>query len=122
MQETSAAMRPWGSFSVLHFDSKTGLIKTLSVSPGQRLSLQRHRHREEHWVVLTGIAEVQLGDQTVRLERGEYVRVPVGEWHRLANPSDTDDVVVAEIQVGQYSSAQVAEEDIERREDDFGRA
>ena len=107
---------------MLHFRADSGLIKTLSVAPHKRLSLQRHQHRDEHWVVLEGVAEVQLDEETLRLEQGEYLHVPVGAWHRLINPSDRDNLLVAEIQVGRYESACAAEEDIERRVDDFGRA
>jgi mannose-1-phosphate guanylyltransferase/mannose-6-phosphate isomerase len=114
--------RPWGSFTVLK-DEPAYKLKQLMAKPGNRLSLQRHQHREEHWMVIRGQAEVTLDDRQVRLQPGEYIKIPKHSWHRLANPAAADDsqaepVEIIELQLGDY----FGEDDIERREDDYGRA
>jgi mannose-6-phosphate isomerase-like protein (cupin superfamily) len=92
-------------------------VKRIVVSPGGRLSLQRHAKRSEHWVVVAGIAEVTVGDDTRRLGPTESVVVPAGAAHRLANPGD-EDLHLIEVQSGAY----VGEDDIERLDDAYGRA
>ena len=108
--------RPWGSWEVV----ATGdghVVKRITVIPGARLSLQRHRHRAEHWVMVAGEAEVTVGEQTFRCACGEHVHVPCGAVHRIANRS-REPLVFIEVQQG----AVLDENDIERIEDDFGRA
>jgi|688.fasta_scaffold1404070_1 mannose-6-phosphate isomerase-like protein (cupin superfamily) len=107
--------RPWGWYHVLavadHFK-----VKMLEVLPKSRLSLQRHQHRQEYWVVVQGVAEVTVDEQVQTLTIGQAVHVPVGAVHRLANPGDTL-LLVAEIATGVY----VGEDDIERLADDYQR-
>jgi mannose-6-phosphate isomerase-like protein (cupin superfamily) len=108
--------RPWGTWEVV----ATGdghVVKRITVLPGARLSLQRHRHREEHWVMVKGAADVTIGARTFPSATGEHVHVPCGALHRIANPG-SEPLVFIEVQQG----AVLDEDDIERVEDDFGRA
>jgi mannose-6-phosphate isomerase-like protein (cupin superfamily) len=107
--------RPWGEWLVI--DVGPGYVaKRIIVRPGQRLSLQRHRHRDEHWVVVAGTAQVTRGDSVYELGVGETTRIARGETHRVANPG-VQDVVFIEVQLG----ALLSEDDIERLEDAYGR-
>jgi mannose-6-phosphate isomerase-like protein (cupin superfamily) len=107
--------RPWGSFQTLE-EGAGYKVKRLVVKPGCRLSLQRHRHRAEHWVVVAGVPRVIVGTRARRLPVRGTVSVPKGAWHRIENPGDTP-VVIIEVQHGSY----LGEDDIIRREDDYGR-
>jgi mannose-6-phosphate isomerase-like protein (cupin superfamily) len=107
--------RPWGYYEVLS-DSPDHKVKRIVVRPGMRLSLQRHRHRSEHWTVIAGTPIVTLDGREITLNPGESAHIPVGAKHRLSNPG-RDDVVLIEVQTGTY----FGEDDIERFEDDFGR-
>ncbi len=107
--------RPWGYYEVLS-DGLDHKVKRISVYPGKRLSLQRHRRRAEHWFVLRGEALVTLGEKEVFLKKGESVNIPQGEDHRIAN-AGTFPLVFIEVQTGEY----FGEDDIERIEDDYGR-
>ena len=107
--------RPWGYFAVLA-DEPDHKVKRIVVHPKQRLSLQRHRRRMEHWYLVQGSAIVTVGDDEIALERGQSVDIPQGAWHRITNKG-IEDVVVIEVQRGDY----FGEDDIERREDDYGR-
>ena len=91
-------------------------IKRIEVTPGQALSLQRHRHRSEHWVVVQGTARVTCGSETFDVARDESTFVPCGTLHRLENTGD-DPLVVIEVQCGDY----LGEDDIERFDDRYGR-
>ncbi len=91
-------------------------VKRIVVYPGQRLSLQRHRHRSEHWYVVSGQALVTLNDDSIPLSSGMAVDIPQGAWHRVQNPG-SQDLVFIEVQTGEY----FGEDDIERAEDDYGR-
>lgn len=107
--------RPWGRFFVL--DDRPELkVKRIEVLPGRRLSLQRHRRRDEHWLVVAGEALVQRDSDTLRLAPGDSVDIARGQAHRLANPG-SDLLVIIEVQRGEY----FGEDDIERLEDDYGR-
>lgn len=108
--------RPWGSFQVLE-EGADYKVKRLVVEPGQRLSLQRHRFRAEHWVVIAGSPRVQVGSRKRRLKARGTVTVPKGAWHRIENPGRVT-VVIIEVQHGTY----LGEDDIIRRHDDYGRA
>lgn len=108
--------RPWGSFQVLE-EGADYKVKRLVVEPGQRLSLQRHRFRAEHWVVIAGNPRVQVGSRTRRLKARGTVTVPRGAWHRIENPGRVTAVII-EVQHGTY----LGEDDILRRQDDYGRA
>jgi mannose-6-phosphate isomerase-like protein (cupin superfamily) len=108
--------RPWGYYLVLHEDAGYK-VKQFVVRPGSRLSLQRHRRRAEHWQVVRGEASVTCGKEVVRLLPGESIDIPLGALHRVENVGRVD-LVVIEVQRGEY----VGEDDIERFEDDYGRA
>ena len=92
-------------------------MKRFLVRPGKRLSLQRHRHRAEHWNLVRGEAVVTREGETIRMEAGDSLDIPRGAVHRIENVG-REDVVVIEVQTGSY----VGEDDIERLEDDFGRS
>lgn len=108
--------RPWGTYTVL--DAGPGFkIKRISVKPGASLSLQMHHHRSEHWVVVSGEAEVVNGEASLRVHANESTYIPAGHKHRLANPGKHE-LVLIEVQTGSY----VGEDDIVRFEDRYGRA
>lgn len=108
--------RPWGFYEVLA-DKPDHKVKRITVYPGQRLSYQRHSRRSEHWYVLSGTAVVTLNGEDIELQPGRAVDIPVGSWHRIRS-SGPDDLVFIEVQTGDY----FGEDDIERAEDDYGRA
>lgn len=109
------AYRPWGSYTVL--EATPGYkIKRIVVQPGKRLSLQKHFHRNEHWIVVSGTATVTVGNQIQTLRQNESTYIKMGEAHRLANDGKIP-VVLIEAQVGEYTG----EDDIVRIEDDFNR-
>jgi len=107
--------RPWGGFRVLE-EGPGYKVKRLVVEPGHRLSLQRHRFRAEHWVVIAGSPRVIVGGRARRLKPKGAVTVPKGAWHRIENPGKAP-VVIIEVQHGPY----LGEDDIIRRRDDYGR-
>jgi mannose-1-phosphate guanylyltransferase/mannose-6-phosphate isomerase len=107
--------RPWGSYTVLE-DTPIYKIKRVTVKPGERLSLQLHHHRSEHWIVVRGTAEVQLDGETRLLRKGESTFVHSGIMHRLKNPGLIP-LEVIEVQLGEY----LEEDDIVRFEDEYGR-
>ena len=92
-------------------------MKRLFVKPGKRLSLQKHHHRSEHWVVVRGTAEVTLDGQVSMLAENESIYLPLGCTHRLSNPGKIL-LELIEVQTGSY----LGEDDIIRIEDEFGRA
>lgn len=107
--------RPWGTFTVL--DEGRGFkIKRIEVKPGQRLSLQMHHHRSEHWVVVSGTAKVTCGESEVIIYQNQSTYVPQGHVHRLENPGIIP-LVLIEVQNGEY----LGEDDIIRFEDDYAR-
>jgi mannose-6-phosphate isomerase-like protein (cupin superfamily) len=108
--------RPWGHYEVLA-EQASFKLKRIVVNPGHRLSLQRHRQRDEHWYVLEGRAFVDVGGAQLQLITGQSVNIAAGTWHRLANTGDAP-MMLIEIQSGGY----FGEDDIERRDDDYGRA
>ena len=107
--------RPWGWYQTVS-ESPGCLIKRIVVSPGQRISLQRHRMRAEHWLVVRGMAQVTVGERVLDLVVGQHVDIAVGEMHRLANRT-TEPVEIVEVQLGDP----LDEADIERLQDDYGR-
>ncbi len=107
--------RPWGFYIVLS-DEPDHKVKRIVVYPGKRLSLQRHKHRSEHWVIVKGNALVALDDKEFQLSKGMSIDVPTGAAHRIEN-TGRQDLAFIEIQQGDY----FGEDDIERLEDDFGR-
>jgi mannose-1-phosphate guanylyltransferase/mannose-6-phosphate isomerase len=107
--------RPWGRYTVL--EAGQGFkIKRLEVKPGASLSLQMHTHRSEHWVVVSGTAVVINGEQEMTLQSNQSTYIPAGCKHRLMNPGTTPCLMI-EVQCGAY----VAEDDIIRFEDIYGR-
>jgi mannose-6-phosphate isomerase len=107
--------KPWGEFHVLT-DSPYTKVKRLIINPGHRLSLQSHKLREEHWVVVRGQASVTIGDQEKEIGYGQYVFVPKGTKHRIACQGN-EPVEIIEVQTGEA----FPEEDIIRFEDDYQR-
>lgn len=107
--------RPWGSFESIERGERYQ-VKRIKVKPGERLSLQMHHHRAEHWIVVRGTAEVTRGDETFTLAENESTYIPLGVKHRLMNPGKVT-VELIEVQVGAY----LGEDDIVRFEDVYGR-
>ena len=109
------AHRPWGTYTIL--DESDGYkVKRIVVKPGKRLSLQKHHHRSEHWIVVSGTAVVTRGTDEYTVNANESTYIPMGEIHRLENVGKIP-LVMIEAQVGEY----VGEDDIVRIEDDFAR-
>lgn len=108
--------RPWGSYQDIDY-GQGFRVKRIVVKPGASLSLQRHIHRSEHWIIVNGVAQVTCGDKEMLLHENESTYIPVMAMHRLANPGKVD-LHMIEVQVGSY----VGEDDIERFEDTYGRA
>ena len=109
------AVRPWGMYTVL--GEGTGFkIKRVVVKPGQALSLQMHHHRSEHWVVVSGTANITVDTTTTLMSPNQSTYIPIGVRHRLENPGVTD-LVLIEVQCGGY----LGEDDIVRFSDTYGR-
>jgi mannose-1-phosphate guanylyltransferase/mannose-6-phosphate isomerase len=108
--------RPWGSYDSIDSGPRFQ-VKRIVVKPGASLSLQMHHHRAEHWIVVSGTAEVTVGDQVRLLCENESIYIPLGEIHRLANPGKLP-LELIEVQSGSY----LGEDDIVRLQDNFGRA
>lgn len=108
--------RPWGFYESL-ISGERFQVKRIVVKPGEKLSLQKHFHRAEHWVVVAGTAEVTRDDETIMLRENESVYLPLGCVHRLINPGRIP-LTLIEVQVGSY----LGEDDIVRFEDTYGRA
>ena len=107
--------RPWGSFTVL----QQGIgfkIKLIEIAPGKRLSLQSHKNRAEHWVVVSGWAKIVSAGKVSFVRSNESIYIPKGRKHRLENPRNSP-LKIVEVQTGAY----LEEDDIERFQDDFKR-
>lgn len=109
-------LRPWGSYEVIG-NGPNYQVKQLRVKPGQRLSLQSHRFRSEHWTVVAGGGEAEVDSKKHVITVGDHLFIPTGAKHRLTNP-DTTLLVIVEVQCG----PRIDEEDIIRYADDYGRA
>ena len=107
--------RPWGWYDSIDEGSRFK-VKRIQVNPKASLSLQKHYHRAEHWVVVKGTAEITNGDKTILLTENQSTYIPIGEVHRLANPG-TIPLEIIEVQSGSY----LGEDDIVRLEDNYGR-
>jgi mannose-1-phosphate guanylyltransferase/mannose-6-phosphate isomerase len=107
--------RPWGWYQTMDKGERFR-VKRILVHPGRRLSLQRHHHRAEHWVVVRGTAEVERDGEVLLLRENESAYLPLGCLHRLSNPGRIP-VEIIEVQTGSY----LEEDDIVRTEDDYGR-
>jgi mannose-6-phosphate isomerase len=113
--ELEKGERPWGTYTVLEENSHYK-IKRIEVLPGQRLSLQKHHHRSEHWIVVSGTALVTCGVREFVVNINESTFIPIGEQHRLKNPGKIP-LVIIEVQSGEY----LGEDDIIRFQDDYER-
>jgi len=107
--------RPWGWYDSID-DGERFKVKRIQVKPGASLSLQKHHHRAEHWVVVKGTAEISCGDTKMLLAENQSTYIPLGEMHRLTNPG-TIPLEIIEVQSGSY----LGEDDIVRIEDSYGR-
>jgi len=107
--------RPWGSFTVLQ-EGPGFKIKLIEIAPRKRLSLQRHKSRAEHWVVVSGTAKVVSGGRVSRVKSNQSIYIPKGKKHRLENRAKLP-LRIVEAQTGNY----LGEDDIERFDDDFKR-
>ena len=107
--------RPWGMFEVLA-EGEGYKVKRIEVKPGQRLSLQSHEKRSEHWVIVNGTALATVGEQQITLHPNQHIIIPMQTKHRIANPGD-ELLVFIEVQSGSY----LGEDDITRYEDDYQR-
>ena len=107
--------RPWGWYDSIDEGGRFK-VKRIQVNPGASLSLQKHHHRAEHWVVVSGTAEITNGDKVLLLTENQSTYIPLGEKHRLANPG-TIPLEIIEVQSGSY----LGEDDIVRFEDTYGR-
>ena len=110
-------IRPWGSYYNIEGDSNSGYkVKKLIISKGKRISLQSHKKRSEHWIIIKGTAKIRLGDDYHTLNKNQSIYVPCGVLHRIENIGN-ENVEIIEVQVGSY----LGEDDIERFHDDFDR-
>jgi mannose-1-phosphate guanylyltransferase / mannose-6-phosphate isomerase len=108
--------RPWGWFDSIDSGERFQ-VKRIGVKPGASISLQKHHHRAEHWIVVKGTAEVICGEKTITLTENQSTYIPLGEVHRLSNPGKTW-LEIIEVQSGSY----LGEDDIVRLEDNYGRS
>lgn len=107
--------RPWGTYTVLD-ENRNYKIKRIVVNPGERLSLQMHHHRSEHWIVVSGTAKVTCDDREYIVNINESTFIPIGMNHRLENPGVIP-LTIIEVQSGEY----LGEDDIVRFQDDYNR-
>lgn len=115
-EENEYVTRPWGAYEVIGI-SAFHQVKHLTIDPYQRLSDQRHKHRSETWMPINDVLEVELHGHFITVAPGRTLSIGPGAWHRLRNPNEKP-LIVVEIQTGRSFE----EEDIERRDDDYGRA
>ncbi len=114
-QAHPTVQRPWGNFTVL-LEDRFYKIKQIEVHPHEQLSLQMHHHRSEHWIVVSGVAEVQRGEEMLSIQQNESTFIPTGMKHQLRNPGKQA-LKIIEVQSGEY----VGEDDIVRFDDRYGR-
>jgi len=107
--------RPWGWYLVIDQGDRYK-VKSIEVNPNASLSLQKHLHRAEHWVVVEGTAQVEVDGKITIIKENESTYIPLGSKHRLSNPGKIP-LRIIEVQSGSY----LEEDDIERFEDDYGR-
>jgi mannose-1-phosphate guanylyltransferase/mannose-6-phosphate isomerase len=108
--------RPWGWYDSIDHGPRFQ-VKRIMVKPKASLSLQMHHHRAEHWIVVSGTAEVTVGDKVVMLSENQSTYIPLGTVHRLVNPG-TIPLEIIEVQSGSY----LGEDDIVRFQDNYGRS
>jgi mannose-1-phosphate guanylyltransferase/mannose-6-phosphate isomerase len=116
VDEPARVYRPWGSYQKMDRGDRFQ-TKRIIVKPGAKLSLQKHRHRSEHWIVVNGTAEVTVGDDVSLLQENESTFIPAGTPHRLGNPGKVP-LHLIEVQCGSY----LGEDDIVRLDDEYGRS
>ena len=107
--------RPWGNYKSIN-EGKSWQVKKLEINPNASISLQLHNHRSEHWIVVSGIAKVEINDSISHLKKNESIYVPLGAKHRLSNPGKNK-LTLIEVQSGEY----LGEDDIVRFDDIYGR-
>jgi len=107
--------RPWGTYTILQ-EAEGFKIKRIEINPNASISLQTHKHRSEHWIVVKGMATVVNGNDLFSITTGESTTIPAGNRHRLSNPGN-ELLIIIEVQYGQY----LGEDDIVRFEDMYGR-
>ena len=107
--------RPWGKFDSIDKGERYQ-VKRITVKPGAKLSIQKHHHRAEHWIVVSGTAQVSKGDESFLLSENESTYIPLGVVHSLENPGKVN-LELIEVQSGTY----LGEDDIVRFEDKYGR-
>lgn len=117
LYEQLIIFRPWGCYKTIEGDDLNGFkCKRITVNPGCRLSLQSHEKRSEHWVIVSGIANVQIGHDFIKLSANQHVYIPKNTLHRIENIGEIL-LEFIETQIGDY----LGEDDIVRYEDDFDR-
>ena len=114
-QEHKKIYRPWGFYESIADDSRWQ-VKLITVKPGAKLSLQKHHHRSEHWIVVSGTAKVEINSEETTLYENQSSYIPLGSKHRLSNPGKIP-LTIIEVQSGSY----LGEDDIQRFEDNYGR-
>ncbi len=107
--------RPWGRYEILQ-SGDAHKVKCIWVTPGMRLSYQRHQKRAEHWFIIKGEARITLNGDIFEMGAGDFIDIAIGDAHRIENIGQIE-LVFTEVQTGTY----FGEDDIERIEDDFGR-
>lgn len=108
--------RPWGYYKTT-FLNKATRAKIINLFPGEEISLQEHKKRDEHWVIIQGEGVVRIKDYEKRVSPGDYIHIPRGEKHRIKNISESDSLMISEVQLGEY----FGEDDIIRHQDKYGR-
>jgi mannose-1-phosphate guanylyltransferase len=108
--------RPWGKYDSIDFGDRDQ-VKRITVKPGEKLSIQMHHHRSEHWIIVSGTAKVTIDEKTFLLSENESTYIPLGTVHALENPGKIP-LEMIEVQTGGY----LGEDDIVRFEDRYGRA
>ena len=114
-EEHLKAHRPWGSYQSIDLGERHQ-VKRIIVKPGGRLSLQKHHHRSEHWIVVRGAARVTVNELVKIVHENESIYIPIGATHRMENPGKIP-LELIEVQTGSY----LGEDDIIRIEDDYQR-
>ena len=108
--------RPWGWYDVIDQGNRYK-VKSIEVNPNASLSLQKHLHRAEHWVVVEGTAQIEVDGKVFIIKENESTYIPLGSKHRLSNPGKIP-LRIIEVQSGSY----LEEDDIERFDDNYGRS
>ena len=114
-QEHKKIYRPWGFYESI-IDEERWQVKIINVKPERKLSLQKHHHRSEHWIVVSGTANVEIDGKQTTLHENQSSYIPIGSKHRLSNPGKIM-LKLIEVQSGSY----LGEDDIQRFEDNYGR-